>query len=155
MDRQGRGMDCCPHGDDLRLVRASATTPQARVWCEFRKMPLIATFAVSVYGDEGSMLMAAFWCSMMSWLMRSEAPLVAEPGDIERAARVGEFREDPKIQDLYSGGGGMRVRQRIDTIRGYGPHARVRRRIQLKESARSFSLHPTAPYVLRTHSPMT
>ena len=49
--------------------------------------------------------------------MRSEAPLVAEPGDIERAARVGEFREDPKIQDLYSGGC-MRVRQRIDAIRG-------------------------------------
>jgi hypothetical protein len=81
--------------------RASAATSQARLWCEERAMPLTATFAVNLYGDEGSMLMAAFWCSKMTWLMRSEAPLVGEPGDIERAARVGEFHEDPKIQDVY------------------------------------------------------
>ena len=37
----------------------------------------------------------------MSGLMRSETPLVGKPGDIERAARVGEFHEDPKIQDVY------------------------------------------------------
>ena len=29
----------------------------------------------------------------------------------------------------------------------------MRRRFQQIESARSFSLHPTAPYVLHTHSP--
>ena len=100
-------------------LRASATTSQARVWCEEREMPLVATFAVGLYGDEGRMLMAALWCSKMTWLMRCEAPLVAEPGDIERAVGVGEFREDPKIQDLHSGGC-MRVRQRVDAIRGMG-----------------------------------
>jgi hypothetical protein len=101
------------------LLRALAATSQARLWCEERAMPLIATFAVNLYGAEESMLMVVFLCAKMSWLMRFEAPLVGEPGEIEHPARVGEFREDPKIQDLYSGGC-MRVRQRIEAIRGMG-----------------------------------
>ena len=42
------------------LFRALAATSQARLWCEERAMPLIATFAVNLYGAEECMLMDVF-----------------------------------------------------------------------------------------------
>ena len=100
---------------------SSARGEVARQFCLDFRLHREATFSISVYGEHGGLLLAAFWCSRMQFMYDRFLESGSEGVDLSQAS-MAQHRELESVTKLY-GEGGARTRMRIEAIRSMRPIA--------------------------------